>query len=257
MKITVITVSYNSATTIADTLRSVASQTHPNIEHWVIDGQSTDSTVEVVEAHRHPNLLLSSEKDKGIYDAMNKGLTRATGDVVGFLNADDFFADADVVARVAKAFEGDSSVDVCFGDLLYISEDKQSVVRYWKSQPFITGSFARAWSPAHPTFYIRRSALGRMGGFDLSYRLAADTEMMMRYLEKGRVSSVYIPQVQVRMRVGGETNRSLCNIFRQNKEIFRALQKNGVPYSLISFMLYKLASRFRQRCAVSRLKGSV
>jgi len=255
VKITVITVSFNSAATIADTLRSVASQTHPNIEHLVIDGQSTDNTAQVVEANWHANLLLSSEPDKGIYDAMNKGLSRATGDVVGFLNADDFYADADVVARVAKAFEDDPSVEVCFGDLLYISKDKQSVFRYWKSQPFIKGSFARGWSPAHPTFYIRRSALARMGGFDLSYRLAADNEMMMRYLEKGRVSSVYIPQVQVHMRVGGETNRSLCNIFRGNKEIFRALQKNGVPYSLISFLLYKLVSRLRQRWAVSKFKG--
>lgn len=257
MKITVITVSYNSAATIADTLLSVASQTHPNIEHLVIDGRSTDNTVQVVEANWHPNLLLSSAPDKGIYDAMNKGLSRATGEVVGFLNADDFFADADAVARVAKAFEDNPSVEVCFGDLLYISQDKQSVVRYWKSQPFTTGSFARGWSPAHPTFYIRRSALARMGGFDLSYRLAADTEMMMRYLEKGRVSSVYISKVQVRMRVGGETNRSLCNIFGQNKEIFRALKRNGVPYSVISFMLHKLANRFQQRWAVSRFKGQI
>lgn len=256
VKISVITVSYNSAATIADTVRSVASQTHPDIEHLVIDGRSTDDTVQVVEAHRHPNLVLTSEPDKGIYDAMNKGLSRATGDVIGFLNADDFYADADVLVRVAKAFEDDTSVEACFGDLLYVTEDNQSVVRYWKSQPFAPGSFARGWSPAHPTFYIRRSALDRLGSFDLSYRLAADTEIMMRYLEKGRVHSAYISGVQVRMRVGGATNRSLRNIFRQNQEIFRALKKNGVPYSMISFMLHKLASRFWQRWVGIRLKAS-
>lgn len=256
MKVSVITVSYNSAATIADTVRSVASQTHPDIEHLVIDGRSTDDTVQVVEAHRHPNLVLSSEPDKGIYDAMNKGLSRATGEVIGFLNADDFYADDDVVARVAKAFEDDPSIEACFGDLLYVTEDNHSVVRYWKSHPFFIGSFARGWSPAHPTFYIRRSALERLGGFDLSYRLAADTELMMRYLEKGGVRAAYIPHVQVRMRVGGATNRSLRNIFRQNQEILRALKQNAVPYSLVSFMLHKLASRFWQRWVGIRLRTS-
>lgn len=257
MKITVITVSFNTATTIADTLRSVASQTHPNIEHLIFDGQSTDGTVQVVKSHWYPNLVLVSEPDKGIYDAMNKGLSNATGEVIGFLNADDFFADTDVVARVAKIFEDDPSVEACFGDLLYVSEDNKSVVRYWKSKPFFTGSFARGWSPAHPTFYIRRSALLRLGGFDISYQLASDTEMMMRYLEKGTVRSAYIPQVQVRMRVGGVSNRSLRNILRQNQEIFRALKKNDVPYSMISFMLYKLANRFWQRFAALRFKSSL
>ena len=256
VKVSVITVSYNSAATIADTLRSVAAQTYSNVEHLVIDGRSTDGTVQVVEAHRHPSLVLSSEPDKGIYDAMNKGLSRASGEVIGFLNADDFYADANVLVRVAKAFEDDPRVEACFGDLLYVTEDNQSVVRYWKSRPFVSGSFARGWSPAHPTFYIRRSTLARLGSIDLSYRLAADTEMMMRYLEKGKVRSVYIPQVQVRMRVGGATNRSLHNVFRQNQEIFRALKKNGVSYSLISFMLHKLVSRIGQRWAGFKLKAS-
>ncbi len=255
VKISVITVSYNSAATIAGTVSSVACQSYLNIEHMVIDGRSTDDTVRVVEAHRQPNLVLSSEPDKGIYDAMNKGLVKATGEVLGFLNADDMFADDQVLSRVAAAFE-DPAIEACFGDLLYVAEDNQSVVRYWKSRSFVPGSFARGWAPAHPTFYIRRSALERLGGFDLSYRLAADTELMMRYLEKGGVRAAYIPQVQVRMRVGGATNRSLRNIFSQNREIFRALKKNDVPYSLLSFMLHKLASRFWQRWAGFKLKAS-
>jgi glycosyltransferase involved in cell wall biosynthesis len=255
VKITVITVSYNSAATIADTVRSVVSQSHPDVEHLVIDGRSTDGTVEVVEALWHANLALSSEPDKGIYDAMNKGLSRATGEIIGFLNADDIFADTNALARVAKSFEDDPRIDACYGDLLYVTEDNQVVVRYWKSRPFVPGSFAHGWAPAHPTFYIRRSAFERFGGFDISYRLAADTELMMRYLEKGRLRAVYIPQVHVRMRMGGATNRSLRNIIRQNQEILRALKKNNVRYSLIFFVLNKLASRFWQRWAGFKLKG--
>lgn len=249
MKITVITVSYNSAATIADTLRSVASQTHSETEHLVIDGQSIDGTLEVVESHRHPNLVVSSEPDKGIYDAMNKGLSRATGVVIGFLNADDFFADVKVLARVAEQFAKDHRIEACFGDLVYVSEDNRKVVRYWKSHPFEKGSFARGWCPAHPTFYIRRSALERLGQFDLTYRLAADVEFMMRYLERGDVQSVYIPEVQVRMRVGGATNQSWHNILQQNCEIFHALQKHAIPYHLSSFWIHKLTSRLWQRLA--------
>jgi glycosyltransferase involved in cell wall biosynthesis len=249
VKISVITVSYNSAATIADTFRSVACQSHTDIEHLVIDGLSTDDTVKVVEANRHPNLVLSSEQDMGIYDAMNKGLDRSTGEIIGFLNADDFYADAEVLTRVAQAFESDPSIEACFGDLVYVSEDNRRVVRYWKSRPYEKGSFAHGWCPAHPTFYIRRTALNRLGRFDLNYRLAADAEFMMRYLELGSVKSTYIPHIQVRMRVGGATNQSWRNIVRQNREIFLAFRKNCIPYSLPSFVLHKLASRVWQRLA--------
>jgi glycosyltransferase involved in cell wall biosynthesis len=249
VKISVITVSYNSAATIADTVRSVACQSHTDIEHLVIDGLSTDDTVKVVEANRHPNLVLSSEQDMGIYDAMNKGLDRSTGEIIGFVNADDFYADAEVLARVAQTFESDPSIEACFGDLVYVSEDNRRVVRYWKSRPYEKGSFAHGWCPAHPTFYIRRTALNRLGRFDLNYRLAADAEFMMRYLELGSVKSSYIPHIQVRMRVGGATNQSWRNIVRQNREIFQAFKKNCIPYSLPSFVLHKLASRIWQRLA--------
>jgi glycosyltransferase involved in cell wall biosynthesis len=250
VKITVITVAFNSATTIADTLRSVAHQSHPDVEHLVIDGKSRDDTVPVVEANRHPGLVMWSEPDKGIYDAMNKGLTRATGEVVGFLNADDFYADEEVLAQVAAVFE-DPGVEACFGDLVYVTSDNRKIVRYWKSKPHAQGSFARGWCPAHPTFYVRRSVVERLGLFDLSYRLAADTEFMMRYLERGRIRSVYVPRVQVRMRLGGATNKNWGNIVRQNQEIFHALQKNEVRYSTLSFWAHKLASRLWQRLAGS------
>jgi len=256
VKISVITVSYNSATTIADTVRSVANQMHSDIEHLVIDGLSTDDTVKVVEANWHPNIVLSSEPDAGIYDAMNKGLTRATGEIIGFLNADDFFADTGALALVAKAFESDPCIEACFGDLVYVTEDNLKVVRYWKSRPYQKGSFAHGWCPAHPTFYIRRTALNRLGQFDLNFRLAADAEFMMRYLERGGIQSTHIPHIQVRMRLGGATNQSWRNIVYQNREILRAFKKNYIPYSLSSFVLRKLASRVWQRLAGINLSKS-
>ena len=246
MKISVITVAFNSASTIADTLTSVAAQTHSDIEHIVIDGQSTDDTVSVVKAHQHPQLTLSSEPDDGIYDAMNKGLRRACGEVIGFLNADDLFADEQVLARVAAAFES-PEISACFGDLVYVTKDNQKIVRFWKSKPFQKGYFANGWCPAHPTFYIRRSALERLGAFDLTYLIAADAEFMMRYLESGGIQATYIPHVQVRMRVGGASNKSWSNVVAGNREIFNALRKNAIPYSTFLFWAHKIASRLRQR----------
>lgn len=242
LNISVITVSYNSAMTIADTVRSVARQTYQDIEHLVIDGQSSDDTVRVVEANRHPGLILSSETDNGIYDAMNKGLSRATGEVIGFLNSDDFYADATVLQKVADVFQ-DESVEACYADLVYVTPDNSRVARYWKSKPFVRGDFAKGWCPAHPTFYIRKSALQRLGMFDQSFKLAADVEFMMRYLESGVIKSIYIPQTFVRMRLGGMTNQSWVNVWKQNKEIFLALQKNGISFSMTTFCVRKIISR--------------
>lgn len=253
MKISVITVAYNSAATIGETMGSVAMQSYTDVEHLVVDGASRDGTVNIARARSTTRTRIVSEPDKGIYDAMNKGFQLASGEVIGFLNADDLYADADVLARVAIAFQ-DPAVEACFGDLVYVTGDNRRIVRYWKSRPYRSGSFARAWSPAHPTFYIRRSAMERLGVFDLSYRLAADTEFMLRYLERGGVQSVYIPHVQVRMRVGGATNSSVGNIVRQNKEILRALRKNQVPYSTACFSMHKVATRIWQRWAGARIK---
>ena len=242
MKITVITVAFNSAQTISDTLDTVAGQLHPDVEHLIMDGASKDDTVDIVRRHHNPRIRLISEPDKGIYDAMNKSFALASGDIVGFLNSDDFYADDQVLERVAKAFE-DPTVDVCYGDLVYVSQDKSRVVRYWKSRPFRKGDFAKGWCPAHPTFYIRKSLLSRLGPFDLSYKLGSDVEFMMRYLERGHVKAAYIPHVQVRMRVGGATNQSWRNIAQQNREIFAGLRKNGVPFSPLLFWAHKLAAR--------------
>jgi len=245
MKITIITVTYNSAATVVDTLQSAAAQTHPDIEHLIIDGGSTDETLTLVQSHGAHVARVVSEPDQGIYDAMNKGLAQATGEVVGFLNSDDFYADETVLAKIANAFE-DPTVEACYADLVYVTQDNSRVVRYWKSKPFAKGDFARGWCPAHPTFYVRKSVIERLGLFDQSYKLAADVEFMMRYLERGQVRAVYIPHVLVRMRLGGATNQSWKNIFRQNKEIFSAMRENRVPFSIMWFTANKLISRIDQ-----------
>lgn len=245
MKISVITVAYNSAKTIADTLDAVAVQTHTDIEHLVIDGASKDGTVEIVRSHANPQIRLISEPDKGIYDAMNKGLAQATGDVVGFLNSDDFYADAAVLAKIVSVFQ-DLAVDACYADLVYVSQDNRRVVRYWKSKPFAKGDFAKGWCPAHPTFYVRRSVVERLGFFDQSYKLAADAEFMMRCLECAQIRAAYIPHILVRMRLGGATNKSWKIIVPQNKEIFAALRKNGIPFSRMWFAANKVVSRLNQ-----------
>ncbi len=252
MKISVITVSYNSAKTIADTLDAVAMQTHTDIEHLVIDGASKDGTVEMVLSHANPKIRLISESDKGIYDAMNKGFTQATGEVVGFLNSDDFYADSAVLAKISNAFQ-DPAVEACYGDLVYVTQDNSRVVRYWKSNSFTNGDFAKGWCPAHPTFYVRKSVIERLGYFDQSYKLAADIEFMMRYLERGQIRAVYIPHVLVRMRLGGITNQSWKNIVQQNNEIFAALQKNSGPFSRMWFVANKVVSRLWQ-FAVGRVR---
>lgn len=245
LKITVITVCYNSAATIRDTLVAVSQQGYQNFEHLIIDGASTDGTVDIIRQWTGHPVVWTSEPDNGIYDAMNKGLARASGDVIGFLNADDFYADASVLEKIASAFQDDQA-EACFGDLAYVSKDNRRVIRNWKSRAFVKGDFANGWCPAHPTFYIRKSALARCGVFDRSFKLASDVEFMMRYLEQGGVRAVYIPHVLVRMRVGGATNQSWRNVLQQNQEVLVALKKNLVPFTKAGFFVRKLQNRLWQ-----------
>jgi len=247
MKISIVTVCFNAASHIEAALESVSSQTHPDIEHLVMDGASSDGTPDIVRGRAKPWRTLVSEPDAGIYDAMNKGLARASGEVIGTLNADDFFAGPDVLARVAAAFEADPALDVVWGDLCYVAREAPSeVVRYWRSSEFRPGSFAHGWAPPHPTFYARRSLYERLGAFDRRYSIAADVELMMRFLEVGRVRSRHLPEILVRMRLGGTTNKSWRNIVRQNVEIWQALDRHGLRPRLASYVSGKLASRGAQ-----------
>jgi glycosyltransferase involved in cell wall biosynthesis len=243
LKISVITVSYNSGATIAHTLRSVREQSYGEIEHIIIDGGSTDNTLQVIACEGQHITKVVSERDNGIYDAMNKGIDLATGEVIAFINADDFYASPNVLETVAAVFDK-SGVDCCYGDLCYVSQtDPTKTVRYWRSSEFVPGSFEVGWCPPHPTFLVRRSIYQRLGGFNLSFNIASDFELMARFLGVAQLSSQYIPEILIKMRLGGTTNRSISNIFKQNIEILRALKALGFQFSTVSFLQSKLRSR--------------
>lgn len=249
MKITVITVTYNSAATLAETLRSVATQNHPHIEHLVIDGASTDDTPSVLRAHGGHVKATVSEPDKGIYDAMNKGLRLATGDFVGFLNADDTFADPDSVSHIARAASRPST-DAVYGDLLYVHKDRPAEsVRYWRSGEFSRSGLRFGWMPPHPTLYVRRARIEELGPFDARFRIAADYEFVLRYLSRAEMRVVYVPRVLVRMRTGGASNRSLTALLRKSREDLLALRQNDVGgvLTLFSKNLRKLPQFFFRR----------
>jgi glycosyltransferase involved in cell wall biosynthesis len=246
MKVTVITVCFNSAASIADTLRSVDTQQGADIEHWVIDGGSSDGTLAEVARHAQPWRHVLSEKDRGIYDAMNKGIQRASGDIVGFINSDDFYADPLVLQSVVQAFK-DPNVQACWGDLVYVRADAvDQVVRYWRSSNFQPGSFASGWNPPHPTFFVRRSVYQRLGGFSLDFAMGNDVELMARFLEKHRIQARYLPRLMVKMRLGGASNRSLSAVVLQNRELLRAFKGLGLRASVASLAVGKLLSRGRQ-----------
>jgi glycosyltransferase involved in cell wall biosynthesis len=245
-RISLITVCWNAEQTIADTLRSIDTQTYRDFEHIIIDGGSSDSTLAIIALAPADNRRVLSGRDGGIYEAMNKGIGLASGDIIGFLNADDIFESSDSLETVAAALD-DEAYDGCYGDLIYVSNQyPDRKVRYWKSCAFEPGTFGRGWCPPHPTFYVRRRIYERFGTFDLRYRLAADVELMMRFLEVARIRTLYIPHVLVRMRLGGATNKNIQNISRQNKEVLRALADHGLRASTLMFWASKLVNRLGQ-----------
>ena len=228
LKISVVTAVYNRVDTVAEALQSVRSQTWPSVEHIVIDGGSTDGTLSVLQAHSRSLDVLVSEPDKGLYDALNKGIGRASGDVVGFLHADDRFEAVDSLARVAAAFD-DPDVGAVYGDLVYVQEkDPAQVVRYWRAGSFDPGSLGRGWMPPHPTLYVRRAIYERIGGFDTRFHISADYESILRMFGHGGVTPAYVPHVLVRMRLGGMSNRSLTGLLRKSFEDYLAMQNNKI-----------------------------
>lgn len=237
MKISIITVAYNSGTTIADTLQSVASQTYQNIEHIVIDGGSCDNTLEQVRkfGSRVSNYL--SEPDQGIYDAMNKGLRLARGDFVGFLNADDMLADAEAVRRLVYRLQSEPKADAVYSDLAYVHpKDLGYVVRFWRGGIFSPSGLKYGWMPPHPTFYVRRSLLSEVGDFDSSLSISADYDFMLRCLRRQGFSLVYSPGILVKMRLGGASNKSLKALLcksREDLKILRRLRIGGIGTLLI------------------------
>ena len=245
MKISVVTVCYNSAATIRDAVDSVLLQQGVDLEYIVIDGASTDGTLDALESYSDAVTQLVSEPDAGIYDAMNKGLARATGDVVGILNSDDFYPNQDVLSRVKEAFES-SGADCVFGDLDFVdAADTDRVVRVWRSKPYEPGAFRHGWHPAHPTFFVKRSVYEQLGMFNFDLKIAADYEFMLRVLEKNQLLSAYIPEVLVKMRAGGASNGSLLGILKANLECWKAWRINGLGCSPLP-VLAKPLSKLKQ-----------
>lgn len=226
--ISIITATYNRVHSLRQAVQSVQTQTHAPVEHVVVDGGSTDGTQALLAGLLRPGDVMVSEPDHGIYDALNKGLRLATGDVIGFMHSDDFFADDGVLADVARAFD-DPQVDAAYGDLDYVSKNETDhIVRRWRSAGFEAARLRRGWMPPHPTLYLRRGVIERWGGFDTGFRISADYDAVLRYFGPGAVRSVHLPRVLVKMRTGGESNRSLERILLKMREDHRALKKNGV-----------------------------
>ena len=246
-KISIITASFRSESTIFDTLQSVNLQTYEQIQHIIVDGASKDRTLEIVKSVGKRVAKVLSEPDCGIYDAYNKGLALADGEIIGFLNSDDFYYSKNIIEKVMKVFE-DEKIDACYGDLVYVARDNtDNIKRYWKSRSYKFGIFKDSFVPPHPTLFLRKSVYEKAGNFNLNYRLAADYEFMLRIFHQHNIKSAYIPQLLVKMRTGGATGESVASIRRQNMEIFSALKQHGITFSKANFIFRKISDRIAQR----------
>ena len=227
MKISIITSVYNNKETIEDAIKSVLSQSYDNIEYIIVDGGSSDGTLEIIEKYKNDIAHYISEPDKGIYDGLNKGVQLATGDVVAFLHSDDIYASDTIIEDIAQEFQK-SKVDGVYGDLIYTpKEDTTKILRYWKSKPFKPEMLKQGWMPAHPTLFLKKSVYDKYGTFDLNFKIAGDYDFMLRVLSAG-ISVSYLPQVFYKMRMGGASNKSLKNILLKSREDLHALQRNNV-----------------------------
>ena len=236
MKVSIITISFNANKTIEKTLVSVADQLYQNIEHILVDGGSMDNTLEICNSFSHISKIIS-ESDKGVYDAFNKGLKLATGDVVGFLNADDVFYNDNSVQDIVKAFS-ENKTDIVYGNLDYINEDGK-VIRNWISRPYVKGLVKKAWKTAHPSFYCKKEVYDRLGGYNDSFKIAGDFELCVRFLEINQVSSFYLNKKLVKMLVGGISNSGLKSKWIIFKEDLRAFKINNISVNPVLFLLYK------------------
>ena len=237
----------NNAGVLDDCIKSVLNQSHNSIEHILIDGGSKDDTIKILKKYQNHLTKFISEPDQGIYHAMNKGINLADGDVIGFLNSDDFYAHNKVLSKVCEMLDSNPELDACYSDLIYVDKLTASkTIRYFKSSQFIPGSFSRGWCPPHPTFFVRSTLFKKYGNFDINFNIASDVDLMMRFLEVYNIKSVYVPETWVKMRMGGTTNKNLANIILQNREILVSLKKNGLPDNKVNFFINKIISRSKQ-----------
>lgn len=228
MTITIITVVWNNKDTIKDAINSVLSQTYKDIEYIIVDGASTDGTIEIVKSYENKINKFISEPDNGLYDAMNKGISLATGDIIGILNSDDFYIDNFVVERIVKEFK-EKKVDSVYADLVFVKpENLDKTVRYYDSSQFNPSKFAYGWMPAHPTFFVTKEIYTKYGNFKLDYKIAADYELLTRFLAKYKVSYSYIKEPIIKMRIGGVSTSGIKSNYILNKEIIRACKENDI-----------------------------
>ena len=237
MKVSIITVVYNNQSTIDYAIRSVLSQDYPNIEYIVVDGNSTDATVEKIQNYKKNITHFISEPDKGIYDAMNKGLKLATGDIIGILNSDDFYADNNIISSIVNEFQ-EKKIDLVFGDIVFVKpENLNKITRYYSSDNFHPRKFAWGWMPAHPSCFLKQEIYKKYGYFKTDYKIAADYEIITRFMAKYGISYSYIPKVFVKMRTGGVSSANLKSNWILNKEIVRACRENGIETNMPKVLL--------------------
>lgn len=228
MKVSIITITYNSESTLIDTIDSVLNQTYTDIEYIIIDGKSTDSTVSIIHSYKDKISKFISEKDNGLYDALNKGIAMATGDIIGVLHSDDFYTNHQVIEKVVQTFNLNQA-DAVYADLFYVDKTNvDKILRKWKSGNYKHGMFINGWMPPHPTFFVRRHCYEKYGSFNLDLVSAADYELMLRFVHKHQIKLAYLPEFIIKMRAGGLSNASLSNRIRANKEDRKAWLMNGL-----------------------------
>lgn len=233
MKISVITATYNSANNISSTLKSLLQNNCESLEWIVIDGESTDDTVKIIEDDFQGKVKIISEKDQGIYDALNKGIDMATGEIIGFVHSDDYLASENTLSIIEKIFQ-EENIDGVYGDLQYVDKkDTSKVIRYWRSKAYHAQLLKKGWMPAHPTLFLRKAVYEKHGRFNLKYKIAADYDLMLRIFSDTTLKFHYLPKVITKMRVGGTSNRSLKNIIQKSSEDLRALKANGIKNSYL------------------------
>jgi len=238
--VSIITVVFNGAAMIEHCINSVRAQKYANIEHIIVDGGSTDGTVEIINKYRNGKTRVASEPDNGLYDAMNKGIVRSTGDVIGILNSDDFYPDDSVIEKVVRAMSKNNT-DSCYGDALYVKKNHpDKIVRYWKSGQFSHGKFKIGWMPQHGTLYIRKDIYTKYGLFRNDFPIAADYELILRFLYKHRIRTTYLPEILLKIRLGGVSRPGMVNTSKMFVENYRACKVNGLKHSLAACFMKRL-----------------
>jgi glycosyltransferase involved in cell wall biosynthesis len=246
MKISIITVSFNSESTIRHTIESVLNQNYSNIEYIIIDGGSKDKTISIVKEYESRINKFISEKDEGIYDAFNKGISFATGDVIGIINSDDTYFSNDIISKIAKNFNN-HNIDSLYGDLVYINNvESNNYVRYWKSSSFTNNSFISGFHPPHPTFFVKRTVYEKYGCFDTTIKISSDFDLMLRFLEVNKISTLYLNEPLVKMLIGGESGKNFKNIYIGNKSIYKSFRKYNIKINPVIYFIKRFTFKISQ-----------